>query len=195
MKLLFILLTILLLTFASSAQYLDQLDVDNVTPEVTEEHLHGYERLISKHEVPTATVIADTSAGSFYPYQLTAAADSTFGTAIQILGSDDTPVQSGELSFDLHKMFIVAANSNTVYAIRLYYGASAAAAEATGDYSDVWVYGDDTNPQQSTPIEIPIMCKRHNSGTLVWAACANAAGAQTIDLLFALHEYDHVVEE
>jgi len=157
--------------------------------EITELHHHGFRRIISKNEMQTATVKADTSAVSFYPYDLTAAADSTFGTAVQILGSADTPIVAGMTKFDFNKVFVTAANSNSVYKIRILYGATASAALVAGHYTDVWFFGDDTNPNKSSPTAFDIECERHYSGTLVWAQIACAAGAKTASLLFSLHEY------
>ena len=52
-----------------------------------------------------------------------------------------------------------------------------------------WVYGDATNPQQSNPTSIDIEMPRIATGTLVWAQIANAAGAQTMSITLAAHEY------
>lgn len=153
-----------------------------------ETHLHDKHRVISQNEMQTATVKADTSEVSFYTFDLTAAADSTFGTAVQILGADDTPWTTGYTMFDLSEAFVVAVNSNTVYKLRVSWGATAAAAWEAKNYSDTWFRGDASNPQQSSPVELDISIHRLSAGTLVWAQIANAAGAQTASFLFAGHE-------
>jgi len=105
--------------------------------EIVEEHFHNFERLISCNQNPTATVFADTSGTAFYTYDFTAAADSTFGTALQILGADDTPIRAGTTQFDFHKIMITAVNSNTLYKMRIYFGATASAGEIAGDFTDI----------------------------------------------------------
>ncbi len=152
-------------------------------------HFHNYHRIISKNTVQTSTVKADTTAGKFYPYVLTAAADSTFGAAVQVLGTDDTPVQTGMKWFDLHDGFVIAANSNSPYVLRILAGSSAAVALAAGDYSDTWIFGDDSNPNKASPVEFSLGMKRFAVGSLVWAQISNAAGAQTLSVVFSLHEY------
>ena len=58
-----------------------------------------------------------------------------------------------------------------------------------GTFTGKWVYGDATNPQQSNPTSIDIEMPRIATGTLVWAQIANAAGAQTMSITLAAHEY------
>ncbi len=154
-----------------------------------ERHFHAHERLIAKHQAPTGTVKADTSATAFYTWDFTAAGDSTFGTALQILGSDDTPIIAGMTKYDFGKVMITVVNSNTLYKMRIYCGATVGVAEATGEITDIWFRGDDTNPQQAHPVEIELKMKRHDAGSLIWVAIANATGAQTASAVFAIHEY------
>lgn len=193
MKKILVLIFILLcsLSFNSSAQWGQGSTIDEIKLETfeIEGHIHAKHRLITQNEMQTATVKADTSEVSFYTFDLTAAADSTFGTAVQILGSDDTPWTTGYTVFDLSEGFVTAVNSNAVYKLRVSWGASIAEAWAAKDYSDTWFRGDSSNPQQSHPVEFSIAMHRLPVGTLVWVQIANAAGAQTASFLFAGHEY------
>ncbi len=157
--------------------------------EIIETHDHNHERVFAKNQSPTATVKADPSATAFSTWDFTAAGDSTFGTALQVLGSDDTPMQAGMTKYDFNKVMITAVNSNTLYKMRFYCGATVEIAEAAGEFTDIWFRGDDTNPQQAQPVEIEFKMKRHDAGSLVWVAIANATGAQTASAVFALHEY------
>ena len=155
-----------------------------------EKHIHSIHRVFGKNEVQTATVFCDTTMGAwFYPYVFTAAADSTFGTAIQILGTDDTPIIAGNASFDLHEILITAVNDNTPYVLRVYWGATASAAEVAGNFSDTWLTGDDTNPQLANPTEVEISMPIVAVGTNVFIAISNAAGAQTLSGVFSIHGY------
>lgn len=154
-----------------------------------ERHHHRYHSTIAAHQNPTGAVKADTREQAFYTFDLTAAADSTFGTDVQVLGTGDTPIRTGMNFFEFAEGFMVAVNSNTVYKLRIACGASYSDAVSNGDYTDIWIRGDSSNPQQSSPIEFEIGSERFPAGSLVWIAIANAAGAQTASFLFAIHEY------
>ena len=56
---------------------------------------HATSELFSRKAVQTATSFADSSANAFYSFIITSAADSTFGAAVQLLGTDDTPINMG----------------------------------------------------------------------------------------------------
>ncbi len=157
---------------------------------ITEAHQHHQEFVLSKYHTQTSTNKADTSASKFYTFDLTAAADSTLGTAVQILGTDDTPFIAGHTTFDFDKGKVIAVNSNVVYIVRISWGASAAAGQAVGNYTDTWVHGDASNPQLSNPTTFDISMPRLPVDTLVWAQISNPAGGQTMSFLFEAHEYD-----
>ncbi len=157
---------------------------------IIERHSQGKHRIFGKNEMQTGTVKADSTAGAwFYPFVITSAADSTLGTAIQILGADDTPMQVGMTKFDLHEVFVVAVDNATPYVLRVLWGATASAALVAGNYTDTWMASDISNPQQASSSEIDISMPRIDSGSLVWLQCSNAAGAQTISIVCSLIEY------
>ena len=169
----------------------NKAEIDEILHEAKEiaGHIHNHERLIAEHQNPTATVFADTSETAFYTFDFTAAADSSFGTAVQILGSDDTPLKVGMTKYDFNKVMITSVNSNALYKMRFYCGETAEIAEAAGEITEIWFRGDDTNPQQAQPVEIEFTMKRHDAGSSMWVAIACAAGAQTASAVFGLHEY------
>ena len=158
----------------------DELEGDN----------HASTFHFARKAVQTATSKADSSAGVFYPFVLTAAADSTYGTAVQILGEDDTPHVSGNTIFHLSGVMITAVNNNTPYKLRIVWGASVAAGLAANDLTEIWIFGDSANPQNAQPTAIKVFMDEVAAGTKVWVQIANAAGAQTLDMVFDIQEHD-----
>ncbi len=154
------------------------------------EHDHGRHWLMSKKALQTGSSKADSLALSFYDFDLTASADSTYGTAVQLLGSADTPVVSGFTFFDMHEVVITSVDSNALYKLRLAWGASSEAGVAAGDYTDLWVWSDTTNPQNVSNSGLEVQIPSLAVGTLLWASIANAAGGQTMSLKFTLLEHN-----
>ncbi len=71
-----------------------QVNVDTIEAEVieVEKHLHSPERWLGLNGAPTATVFADANETS---YQIDSG-NTVFGSWVQILGTDDTPVVAGK---------------------------------------------------------------------------------------------------
>ncbi len=155
-----------------------------------DQHDHGRHWLMSKKALQTGSSKADSLALSFYDFDLTADADSTFGTPVQLLGSSDTPVVSGFTLFDVHEVVITAVNSDTLYKLRLAWGASSEIGVAANDYTDLWIWGDTTNPQSVSNSGLEVQIPSLAAGTLLWASIANAAGGQTMSMKFTLLEHN-----
>ena len=162
-----------------------QAVVDDIEADV-----HSSIFLYSRNAVQTGTTKADTSAVSFYPFVLTSAADSTYGPAVQVLGTADTPRIAGNTIFHVAGFMVEAVNSNTIYKVRLVWGASVAAGLSAAQFTETWVFGDSANPQQAQPTAIAVHMSEVAVGTEVWIQIANAAGAQTMDLAIDIAEHD-----
>jgi hypothetical protein len=152
----------------------DTVDVIEARALAIDNNLHRKQYTIGRKAVPTATSFADTSANCFYPFNLTAGADTTFGTAVQILGTDDTPIKAGMSNFIITQTTVISVDDNTIYKMRVLWGASVAEALALNQYTENWVYGDSANPQQASPNPVPINSVRISAGTNVWLQIANA---------------------
>jgi len=163
-----------------------------ILKEVTEleNHIHNFEKWFGVAAVPVGeTHVADRMNGVIPTFQLVAGV-SDFGSWVQILGSDDTPVQPGKTKYDLHRMLVVTTNSTNPYIIQLITGESAdfAAKIAAEDY-DEFPYVSATNNGDSGISEI--LDKRCDSGEKVWMRCANVGGSGfLIDFYIGIHEYD-----
>ena len=155
-----------------------------------EHHVHNDEHWFKRRAVPTGTSFADTSHAVFYSFTLTTAADSTLGTFVQILGTDDTPVTAGNTYIDLHRLYITDVDDSTPFQIVMVWGTSVAAGFAAGTFGSIPVASDAANPNQATPYPVDIMTARMPVGTNMWMAASNAAGVQEISLWVGGHEYE-----
>ena len=79
-----------------------------------ERHFHNTEKWFGMALVPVGeTHVADRMSVSNSPFTLTAGNDD-FGSWVQLLGSEDTPVIAGAVKFDAHNVLIVTTNSTNV---------------------------------------------------------------------------------
>ena len=153
----------------------------------TEQHLHNRERWAGLAAVPSGeTHRADFNVMT--PFVMDAGVNA-FGTWLQVLGSNDTPVIAGMTEFDFHRIIISdVETNNTVSRIQIAWGVDGATAFAAGDYTEIMLSpAGATSPQDAHNI----ICNRILDGTKVWVRCW-VAGASTseIDFYLGLHEYD-----
>jgi hypothetical protein len=163
--------------------------------QIADDHIHNYEVSFGAAAAPVGTThVADIE--STTPFSLTAVAHGAgFGTAVQILGSSDTPTsigtpprQTGQYFFDLRRLWLIALSQTSVYIMRIIWGSSsqtAAQAIAAGQYTNVICQNFLGNCiyQESPSVRIPI-------GSNVWAQILNPnAIAATATFLYSLHEY------
>lgn len=151
-----------------------------------ERHLHSRERWLGLAAVPVGeTHRADID--SMVPFQIDAGND-TWGAWVQILGSGDTPIISGAVKFDIHRILITEVETAKIITrIQIAYDSSAAIALPAGNYTELIII-----PEKSTK-ENPFLFKfpRSSAGTKFWARCwANGQNTHTIDFFFGLHEYE-----
>jgi hypothetical protein len=151
-----------------------------------ERHLHSGARWFESAAVPSATHFADGIGSGGGPFQIDAGNDD-WGSWVQILGSDDTPVKAGNLYFDPHQMIVKDAQESNSYFIQIGRGASGAAALAAGTYTEL-VYS--ATVQKETGI-IEVQTGRAPAGSLLWARCKiPGTNTGTFDFYFGIHEYE-----
>lgn len=156
-----------------------------------EKHLHSRERWLGKLSVQTATDWADDTLSPFQAIS----GNNTYGADVNdealVLGSDDTPVISGMVKYNIHKLFITAASSTTAYKLRIVYGSGTIGDAITAkQFTEVIIKIDAS--AGATPAEpIIIQCPRLTCGIdKVWIQAWNATDNATIDFLVGLHEYE-----
>ena len=156
-----------------------------------ERHFHNKERWLGKKGTQTATDWADNV---LTPFVAISGSD-TYGADTDdealVLGIDNTPVDSGNVKFDVHRLLIVDVDHDTPYKIRIIYGSGTMAEAITAkQYSEVMMQFDSTNPQLSAGIPVEVMMRRVTSGVdKIWAQAWNATDDSEIDFLIGLHEY------
>lgn len=162
-----------------------QLDVNNILEEVIEieTHLHSYERWRGLHGTPTGTRFADETETS---WQIDSG-NTVFGSWVQVLGTDDTPVDTGKTYFDWHRILITAVERTVTYRVQFAFGAAGDAAVAAGDYTEVCIQ---VGVGALDPFPVTVQGLRHVAGTEAWARCRCNANTGTMDFMVGIHEYD-----
>jgi hypothetical protein len=156
-----------------------------------ERHFHGRERWVGKAAVQTAT---DWAADTLTPFQAISGAN-TYGAGANdealVLGTDDTPIISGMVRYDLHRLMMVAASSDTIYKLRIVCGTGTMADAITaGQYSEICVMADAAAAQVPHDAFEIMMPRGYCGVTKVWVQAWNATDNATIDFVVALHEYE-----
>ncbi len=155
-----------------------------------EDHLHHYSRPMGMAAAPTSDPLpdhfADFEGGLLFE---ATSCNNDWGTAIQILGADDTPIAPGMIKYDPGIIFISEANAiNQIYLIRMISGESAAAGVEAFNYGTVEIV---TSTGRFSGLPLDIGFKQMPSGTKLWAQIKTPdANAKTLSFSFELHEYD-----
>jgi len=156
-----------------------------------EHHLHNSERWFGIAAVPTATDWADDTLGAFQAISGNGVYGADADDEAEILGTADTPAQTGKLKFDVHRILVVDTSVGTIYKVRFVWGTGTMADAITaGQYSEAMYLIDAANPQQSGGSPVDIIMPRLDVGTKVWLQCRNATDNATIDFFVGIHEYD-----
>jgi len=122
-------------------------------------------------------------------FQLTSG-NNAFGSWLQVFGSSDTPITSGETKFDLHRILFTDTNSTDPFIIQIVTGESAdIAAKLIAEDFNEFPYISATNNNDSGITEL--IDKRCDVGEKVWMRCANVGGNGTLlDFYCGIHEYE-----
>lgn len=167
-------------------------NVDSTLAETIEieAHLHNRERWFGKLAVQTATDWADNNLTPFRAISGANDYGSDANDEALVLGTADTPIFAGNTRYDMHRIFVVAASSDTVYKLRFVYGSGTMAdAIAAGQYSTTMIKIDPA-VQSSPSVAHDIMLPRGTCGvTKVWVQAWNATDNATIDFFVGVHEY------
>lgn len=155
-----------------------------------EKHFHSPEVWRGKLTVQTATAWADDTLS---PYRAISGSNDYGGDADDealVLGTADTPVQSGYVKYDLHQMLFTELSTDTPFKIRIIWGTGTMADAITaGQCSEIIIQNNPTgNKVGGSPLDV--MMPRLNSGVdKVWIQAWNATDNATADFLVGFHEY------
>jgi hypothetical protein len=152
------------------------------------EHWHNNQRVFGLRDPQTATLWADPA--TLLPYTVTSGND-TWGTAIQVIGTGDLPLQDNKLTFDAGKLYVDGAGEDSPYRIRLIYGPdNSGDAIARGDYTESIFKFDSLAPTFTAANPVFILMPILRSGVIkVWAQTWNATDAATLNFFVEFHEY------
>ena len=103
-----------------------------------ETHLHSNERWFEKAAIPNGEIhVADRigTVGGNGAFQIDAG-NNTWGSWVQILGSEDTPADTGKIKFDVHRIEISSAERNAIYFVQMAAGETGAIALTAGNVTE-----------------------------------------------------------
>jgi hypothetical protein len=146
-------------------------------------HLHGNEVWFGDAASPDAGV-HEADKDSLVSFQVDAG-NRAWGTAINVLGTSDTPSAAGMTKWDCHKVLVITTErANILHYLRFTFGASEAAGITAGNSTVIAFY---TTTVKSTAIEF--MAKRAAAGEKLWVAAKCDENTGTVNFIFGLHEY------
>jgi len=152
-----------------------------------ERHLHNWERWFGLAGTPDGEVHRADRIGTTSTVFQADAGDDTWGNWLQILGSDDTPADSGNTKYDLHRIIVNATERTGAHFVQIAFGASGAAALTAGDYTE-FVFSPGT--PQKVPGPVDIIDRRKAAGTKAWLRVwVPGQSTGTMDFYIGLHEY------
>jgi hypothetical protein len=160
----------------------------NSTVHIVAEHLHNKNRFLGSRDGWDGSNTVNAAINSkLTPFTLVSG-NNTYGPALCILGSGDTPVQSGKTYFDHRCITVTSAGGTGKYRIRFAWGATYNAAIAADNFTEFEFMPISAASDSGTqPIEIP----RLPVGTILWCSIW-CLGQNAQNLLFTtgVHEYD-----
>lgn len=152
-----------------------------------ERHLHSGGRWYGAAAVPNAELhAADRISENPSPFSIDAGND-TWGSWTLILGSEDTPADTGKAYFDPHELIVKDTERASVYFVQFARGDTGAAGYAAGNYME-FVFN--ATVQKETGI-IRLQTGRAPAGSKIWARCLSKGDdTGTFDFYLGIHEYE-----
>lgn len=158
-------------------RWIDRID-EGMLQVLLDEHRHNIQRWFGAKAGANETDAIDDV---LTPLQVDSG-DNTWGTALCIVGSGDTPIDTGMIHFHLSTILIVDRERVTPYKIRMAWGDSYAEGISAGHYTEKMLFpADEAN-------DIEILLPRLDVGTKVFASCWNAGNTGTLDFFVGIHE-------
>ncbi len=154
---------------------------------IVEKHWHNREIWFGLASAPNGEIHrADEDSGTAFTVD---AGNDGYGTALQIIGSADTPVQTGMRKYEPGAIMLgTAENNNQVYFLRVIAGASAAAGVTAGTYA---TYMLKSAAAAFTGGEQQVRQSRVDSGIKLWAQLfAPGQNTSEITIWIGFHEYE-----
>ena len=148
-----------------------------------EHHLHGNEIWFGDAATPDAGV-HEADRESLVSFRVDAG-NNTWGTAVLVLGTTDTPVATDMTKYDLHKVLVTATERNVLTYLRFTFGTSEAQGITDGNSTVVALVTAATVKFSA----VEFRSKRTTAGTKMWVNAKVVGNTGTVDFIFGLHEY------
>ena len=161
--------------------------LDDIGDEVEEidGHHHNVARAWGAVAVPDETNAIEANVNR--PF-VAVSGNNTWGAAIPICGTADTPIHGTATSFDPHEVLVVDTDHATTYRMRLIYGTGTSAdAISAGQWSE-FMFITNAGPFPSG-VEVSVRMPILIIGTKLWAQVWNATNASEIDFFWKAHGY------
>jgi hypothetical protein len=146
-------------------------------------HFHGNEIWFGDAASPDAGV-HEADRESLTAFRVDAG-NNTWGTAVNVLGTTDTPVAAGMTKWDCHKVLVLTTERNVLTYLRFTFGDSEAAGITAGNSTVVAMLISSTFRSAA----VNFMAKRAAAGTKLWVNAKIVGDTGTVDFIFGLHEY------
>lgn len=160
-----------------SGRWINRID-EGMLQVLTDEHHHNIQRWYGAKAGADETNAVDDVLTAF---QIDSGND-TWGTALCIVGSGDTPIDTGMTHFHFSNILIVDRERATPYKIRIAWGDSYTAGISAGHYTEKMLLpADEAN-------DVQILLPRLDVGTRVFASCWVGANTGTLDFFIGIHE-------
>ena len=115
------------------------------------------------------------------------AGNNTWGSWVQILGSDDTPIRTNWAYFEPSQIIVENTETAATYFVQITRGASGEAGYSAGNYSE-FIYS--ATVQKDTGV-VTVQTGRAPAGSLLWARCmAPGENTATFDFYLGIIEYE-----
>ena len=156
-----------------------------------EKHLHNRGFWRGKQNPQTATDwAADVINNAFRAISGNNAYGTDLNDEALVVGTADTPVLSGYVKYDMHKILITDASSTSIYKLRIVYGSGTMAAAIAANQFSEFVTRVDAATGQLPMVSHEVMMPRVNCGVdKIWIQAWNATDNATIDFYVGWHEY------
>ena len=150
-------------------------------------HLHSWERWFETAASADGEVhVADNIGNGSGAFQIDAGNDD-WGAWVQLIGSSDTPDETGSDYYDLHRIDIEATERNETYFFQFGFDASGVDALTNGNYTEVVIH---PVSNQADSIPVIVQTPRIAAGTKAWVRCkCPGQNTATLDFYIGLHEY------
>lgn len=154
-----------------------------------ERHIHNRERWWGAVAVPDETNACEVNVNR--PFVAISGAN-TWGTAIPICGTNDTPVPSPDNDkHDCHRLLITDLDDDTSpWRIRIIYGSGTSADAITAEqWTEAMVQSNAVPGNRAGGSPVDIIMHRVDVGTKLWCQSWNLTGGEELSFFFGSHGY------